>query len=165
MKTVSQNNNRLNFNADSMVDRIRIARIVEDKDLQKAFALRHQVFVEEQNVPTELELDELDQQAIHWGVWLDTELIGTARIIVKNDEAKGGRIALRKNCRRLGLGKHLLQAMLLEAQLLGLKRVYGDAQLRLVDFYTQLGFVPEGEVFIEAGIEHIRMVKHIVSSK
>ncbi len=126
--------------------------VVDFEDLRY---VRNLVFVEEQQIPTEIEFDELDRQCHHFVV-RDAQYgpIGTARL---SPEGKIGRMAVLKEWRRQGVGESLLRALIEKARNLGLTKVTANAQLAALSFYEKFGFTQEGEAFIEAGIPHQAM--------
>ena len=121
---------------------------------QAAAALRQQVFVVEQGVPAELELDEMDAQSLHAVAYQDGVPVATGRLL---PDGHIGRMAVRQDARRAGTGSLVLCALMDEARRRGDRDVVLHAQLSARDFYARHGFEPEGEVFMDAGIEHIAM--------
>lgn len=121
--------------------------------------LRVDVFVKEQAVPEEIEIDEYDKEAQHIVVLREREVIGTMRLIVYGDALKIGRVAVRKDFRRAGIGLRMMEEGLQYAIREGFKKAVLDSQVYVAEFYRKLGFIEEGEVFEEAGIPHIRMWK------
>ncbi|TAM90851.1 MAG: GNAT family N-acetyltransferase [Candidimonas sp.] len=119
-----------------------------------ATAIRAEVFVREQHVPRELELDARDADSIHALAYDGILAIGTGRLL---PDAHIGRMAVRKPYRRRGVGSLLLEALLAEARRRGDGEVVLAAQLHAIPFYRRHGFVAEGAVFLDAGIEHITM--------
>jgi predicted GNAT family N-acyltransferase len=118
-------------------------------------AIRETVFVQEQNVPIEEEWDALDPVCAHViARALDGSPIGTGRL---TPEHKIGRMAVLPEWRGKGVGDALLLALIEEAQQRGWREVALNAQVSAVDFYLRHGFVPYGERFWEAGIEHQSM--------
>ncbi|MDR0790584.1 MAG: GNAT family N-acetyltransferase [Bacteroidales bacterium] len=128
-------------------------------DLQKALFIRGVVFIEEQHCAYWEELDGQDSDAIHFLATIDDEPVGTARMLVFDDYAKVGRLAVRKAYRGKGIGKELLQYVLQHAAELGYSKIKIHAQAYLVGFYEDFGFVKQGEKFLEANIEHYYMEK------
>jgi len=119
-----------------------------------ASGIRHEVFVREQNVPVELEMDAFDAVSIH-ALALDGETaLGTGRLL---PDGHIGRMAVRREARGAGVGSLLLQALMQAAQRRGDAAVVLNAQLTARGFYERHGFAPEGAVFMDAGIEHIAM--------
>lgn len=125
---------------------------------QPAIALRYAVFVDEQKVPEEMEVDACDDAAHHLLV-LDGEhdFVGVMRIVVKGKAGKIGRVAVARAWRRRGVGGEMMLRALDYCRTLGLESVTLDAQSYITGFYQRLGFVQEGEPFMDAGIPHVRM--------
>ncbi len=126
-----------------------------------AFALRHEVFVDEQAVPVELEIDADDRAAVHLVALRDGEVVGTLRIVAYKGAAKVGRVAVRKDARGAGLGARLMAAAEEYAAKHAFHEVVLDAQLAVTGFYRRLGYAESGEIFDDAGIPHIRMHKQL----
>lgn len=140
-----------------------------------AFSIRTEVFVKEQNVPHELEYDGTDNEAQHYLLYYDEKPVGTARWRITEEGIKLERFAVLAEYRNTGLGGELVIRVLddiLELRM-GNKKfhaktqrtqrkenlpIYLHSQLDAVRFYERHGFVIEGEMFIEAGMEHYKMV-------
>ena len=129
--------------------------------LADVLALRCEVFVAEQGVPRELELDEHDGEAMHLAALRDGEVVGTLRLLRHAQTAKIGRVAVRAALRRAGIGRRLMERAAAIAAEQGFTEILLHAQVSVADFYRRLGYVPEGDVFDEAGIPHIAMRKQI----
>lgn len=114
--------------------------------------VRHAVFVVEQNIPEELEFDELDPLC-HHVLARDNQgrAIGTGRLTM---EGKLGRLAVLPAWRRQRVGESLVRTFVERARGLGLTAVTASAQVSVLGFYQQFGFNPEGAVFMEADIPH-----------
>jgi predicted GNAT family N-acyltransferase len=125
------------------------------------FALRHEVFVVEQSVPIELEVDEYDKTAQHIIYLLGEEVVGTLRILNKNGKAKIGRVAVKKTHRHQGIGSAMMKFAIDVVQKNGFSSVFLESQFHAMDFYRKLGFQEEGDVFMDSGIPHFRMSKNI----
>ena len=126
-------------------------------------ALRLEVFVDEQGVPSELELDALDETAIHAVAAEGGTVVGTGRLILTEPgEATIGRMAVARSARRRGIGGQVLRFLEAEAKASGVTRVELHAQRYVSDFYRQHGYSEEGHPFVEAGIEHVLMRKTLV---
>jgi predicted GNAT family N-acyltransferase len=140
----------------------RIIEIEYGSDLMReAFALRFEVFVDEQGVPRELEVDELDRGATHLVAICDDRVIGTLRILDHGAAAKVGRVAVRATARRDGIGSRLMEHAAAVAADRGFAEIIVHAQLAVVSFYRRLGYVAEGDHFEDAGIPHVAMRKGI----
>ncbi len=124
-------------------------------------SLRLRVYVDEQAVPLEEELDLLDHTAIHWAALEGETLVATARLVLTDGEAKFGRLAVDRSRRRCGIGTRLLEMAIEHARRAGAPRVILDAQTRVTALYEGLGFRQVGDVFLDAGIDHIRMIRDL----
>ncbi len=126
------------------------------------YDIRKAVFVEEQAVPLELEMDEYDDSATHF-LLRDAEQtpLATARLLDKHGLAKIGRVAVIKEARGRGLGLTLMQFVLDEATRRGFAEALLDSQTYAVPFYERLGFAAEGEEFDDAGIPHFLMRRRL----
>ena len=131
-----------------------------DWDTQQAIAqeIRYEVFVLEQNVPVELEWDEMDAVCMHAIVFdAQDRPIATGRLL---PDGHIGRMAVKAQARGAGVGAALLTALMQEAQKRGDDAVLLNAQVQAEAFYTRFGFHREGAEFTEAGIPHIQM-RHV----
>lgn len=134
-------------------------RIVSSQDdMQKAFAVRAIVFVEEQNCPYQIEVDGKDFSALHILGEIDGQPFAAARMRFLGEYVKLERLAIRKSYRGLGYGKQLLRFMMDTAREAGFHKMKLHAQTQALDFYRKQGFQPKGEIFFEADIEHRLMV-------
>ena len=129
-----------------------------------ARAVRHAVFVIEQQIPIALEWDEWDDPSLHAVVFdAQQQPIGTGRLLPSAfDKASPhtghiGRMAVLASLRRGGIGGALLQALMQVAPAQGFRDVVLHAQSYVAPFYARHGYVIEGEEFIEAGILHRTM--------
>jgi predicted GNAT family N-acyltransferase len=122
---------------------------------EDAKAIRFEVFVEEQKVPAELEMDHMDAVCVH-AVAYDAAgtPIGTGRLL---PDGHIGRMAVRKGARGTGVGGALLQALMAQAKARGDRQVMLGSQTHAAPFYARHGFQIEGDEFFEAGIAHINM--------
>ena len=120
----------------------------------EAKRIRFAVFVEEQGVPAELEMDDNDAQCVHALAFADGHAIGTGRLL---PDGHIGRLAVLKDWRGRGAGRALLRALLDAARRRGHRQVMLSAQSHALGFYRAEGFAPEGPVYEEAGIPHQAM--------
>lgn len=134
---------------------IRVEIVSWARAQQDICSIRRIVFVEEQGVPEELDLDGLDPECLHVLAWNDQgRPIGTARM---QEDGKIGRMAVLKHWRGRGVGRLLLEALLIEAAARGLSRVHLAAQTQAIGFYEKHGFQATGDIFLDAGIPHRTM--------
>jgi ElaA protein len=129
------------------------------EDLTACWAIRRVVFIEEQAVLAELEVDGLDAQALHLLATFDGRSVGTARMLLKGDTGKIGRVAVLRDARGRGIGAALIRAAVEELRRRGLSRARLGSQVHAIPFYEGLGFVAEGPVYDDAGIPHRDMVR------
>jgi predicted GNAT family N-acyltransferase len=130
---------------------------------KQASPLRHEVFVDEQKVPVEMELDHEDETALH-AVALNRMgfCLATGRLIQHAPGvARIGRMAVKKQMRGSDLGRRVLHALMDAAQHRGDTQVILHAQCSAEGFYKRSGFEPHGGVFEDAGMAHIEMVREL----
>ena len=142
--------------------------ILETKEeLNLGFALRIEVFVKEQNVPMELEIDEKDnsENTIHIGYFNDNKLIGVARLIdLDKDVIHIGRVAIDRKYRGRGIGHELIIGCESIAQQILKRKIIIElsAQIQAENFYKSLGYNRVNDtIYLDAGIEHVDMMKEI----
>ena len=124
----------------------------------QAYPIRLAVFVKEQGVPEELELDEEDPLAWHAIARLDGQAIGTARL---QQDGKIGRMAVIQAYRRQGVASAMMNVLLKFGRQHGINQFYLHAQIEALPFYERFGFVANGPLLNEAGIAHQIMRKVI----
>jgi predicted GNAT family N-acyltransferase len=129
--------------------------------MEQAWALRRRVFIEEQHVPEEIELDLDDARALHALALEGERAVGCGRMLAHGDHVKIGRMAVLAERRGAGVGRRVLQFLVECARQRGYRRAMLDAQLHAEGFYLKLGFTPVGEVFEEAGIMHRKMERSL----
>lgn len=122
-----------------------------------AFALRRDVFVHEQNVPQEEELDTYDLTATHLVAILDGEVVGTLRVVYLDEHAKIGRVAVNRHYRGRGIAKAMMVEAMRITAAAGQPKVYLGAQMDKLSFYERLGFRAFGDVFQDGGMPHKAM--------
>jgi len=130
-----------------------------DRDRGLLSALRRRVFIQEQNVPEEMEWDEHDADATHFlAAEKSGQTIGCARLLPNGHL---GRMAVAVAWRNQGVGRSLLQAAQRESRKRGLNTMHISAQKQAAGFYLRHGFVIVGDDYMEAGIAHVAMQKHL----
>jgi predicted GNAT family N-acyltransferase len=135
-----------------------VRQVRSQQDLRKAFSIRLRVFVKEQGVPEDIELDRDDETASHFLAVVGARPIGTARVVMRQGAAKIGRMAVLKSYRRKGVGAELLKKAVRLARRRKAKRIFLNAQVPVIGFYEKMGFHCVGRKFEEAGIPHWKMV-------
>jgi predicted GNAT family N-acyltransferase len=139
------------------MENVQVNKIDNDQDLQKAFAIRRTVFVAEQNCPPDLEYENEDVST-HFLATIDNLPVGACRWRKTEAGYKLERFAVLKEFRGNRVGQALVTATLADLPA-DASYVYLNAQLDAMGLYAKFGFVPEGEQFEEAGIQHFKMVK------
>ena len=144
---------------DRLTVTVREAR--DGAELDAAMALRIKVFCGEQGVDEEEERDDLDQEATQIVAVDEAGVIATCRLRFLEDGGvcKLERMAVERRLRELGVGSRLLAGAEAEARERGAREMLLHAQRRAEGFYAAQGYAPEGETFMDAGIEHIAMRK------
>lgn len=139
------------------------AKKVENKhELQEAFAVRKKVFVEEQAVPEELELDDYDATASHFIVIDGQAVIGAARLReIDSQTGKVERVCILNSYRGQNLGVLIMNELEAFAKQLGLKKLKLNAQTYAIPFYEKLQYIVTSDEFMDAGIPHRSMEKYI----
>lgn len=118
--------------------------------------IRNTVFIQEQHVPVELEWDGLDEESIHVLATLkDNTPVGTGRLLPSGHI---GRMAVQRDYRNMGIGSAMLYALLEYAKEHQINNLFLLAQTKAISFYEQHGFTAIGDVFMDAGIPHKKMI-------
>ncbi len=136
-------------------------KIADKNELKRVFALRFEVFVDEQRVPPEIELDSEDDHALHIIAEHGGITVGCARLLIDGDSAHIGRLAVKRDFRGQHIGLKICRFIIDYCRQNGYREIWLNSQLHAVGFYEKLGFSPEGKTFWEAGIEHVKMTAEI----
>ena len=120
----------------------------------EASRIRFKVFVEEQGVPRDIELDELDARCVHALAFEEGRAVGTGRLL---PDAHIGRMAVLEGWRGRGIGSQILESLIAKARSRGDTAVILSAQVHALEFYARHGFQAAGEIYQEAGIPHRTM--------
>ncbi len=135
--------------------------------INEYYRVREKVFVKEQNVSLDEEYDKYDQvdneNVKHIIAIINDQVVGTMRLILekKNKEMYIGRLAILKEYRGKNIGSRLLDYAEKQAFNTGYQTLSLSAQVNAKEFYKNNGYIPYGEIFLDANIEHIRMLKKI----
>jgi predicted GNAT family N-acyltransferase len=135
-----------------------IIKAVTAEDKALCYAIRFEVFIDEQKVPVDRERDEADEYCDHYLLRKDKNAIATARVQYKKNIAYIERVAVRKPFRKHGVGHVLMQHVIAELKgVKGLRAIEVGSQTQATEFYERLGFARYGEVYDDAGIPHVHM--------
>lgn len=147
----------------AMVD-YEVVRAEGDTALDEAHTVRRAVFIDEQGVPENVEMDDKDRESTHFVVY-DRDgghAVGTARLRpVDGDTAKIERVAILPAHRGNGLGARLMERAEDEARASHFAHIHLHAQAAVEEFYQQLGYETVSEEFEQAGITHVEMSKEL----
>ncbi|MHB8463172.1 MAG: GNAT family N-acetyltransferase [Vulcanimicrobiaceae bacterium] len=136
--------------------------------MRSARTIRFAVFVDEQKVPAEIEIDEHDREdttAVHALALIDAQPVGTGRFYVRTDGGvQIGRMAVLADRRGHGIGRALLDALVAAARKRSYSHVVLHAQTHAIGFYERAGFFAHGPEFDDAGIAHVEMILSFAES-
>lgn len=140
--------------------KIKIAETASEKEA--AFNVRKKVFVDEQEIPIELELDEYDETATHFICTYNEEVVGASRLRIIDDYGKLERICILKEYRGMHFGRQIIAMMESVISKLGFDQATLNAQVSAQGFYKKIGYkkTPK-DPFMDAGIEHVTMIKQL----
>lgn len=139
------------------LDSVQFRRAVWETDSAAIRSVRNGIFSVEQGISETLDFDGRDHLCIHvLALSSEGECIGTARML---PDGHVGRIAVDKPWRGKGVGTRLVEFLSDIARDRGFSAIYLHSQVQAADFYTRLGFEIRGDTFMEAGIEHVLMVR------
>jgi len=141
------------------MDSLLVQKALTKEELEKVFAIRKIVFVDEQGCPPELEWENEDVSH-HFIALSDHQPCGACRWRKTDNGYKLERFAVLKEFRGKGIGRALI-ATALDDLPADAEYVYLNSQLDAMSLYAKFGFVAEGEQFEEAGIQHFKMVKKV----
>jgi predicted GNAT family N-acyltransferase len=135
--------------------------VTNDQELEDAYHVRKVVFVDEQNVPVEDEIDDLESESKHFVLYDNEKPIGAGRFRTVDGYGKVERICVLKDNRKSGAGNIIMQGIEQFAKDNGIKKLKLNAQTQAIPFYGKLGYEVVSDEFLDAGIPHKTMVKDI----
>lgn len=137
-------------------------RIVEtEQELADAFDVRRTVFVDEQNVPEEEEIDQHESESVHFVLYNEGKAAGAGRFRILDGIGKVERICVLKENRKTGSGVAVMNKIEEYAKKQGITTLKLNAQTHALPFYSRLGYKTVSEEFLDAGIPHKTMKKTI----
>lgn len=137
--------------------------VKNEAQYQDALKVRKIVFVGEQNVPEDLEIDEYEKDAVHFVAYDGDKPVGAGRFRKKGDKIKVERICVLKSRRGEHIGVEIMEAIEAEVSRSHSGNLVLNAQTHAIPFYKKLGYHITSEEFDEAGIPHVEMQKNIQS--
>ena len=130
-------------------------------DFFQIVRIRAEVFIREQNVDSEIEMDIKDDTAIHCLATLNNKPAGCLRILMNDDAVTVGRVAVLKPYRRMKIGKAMMEFVETLPEVKEKGKIAVHAQLTARDFYLNCGFHEVSDIYEEANILHVSMEKEI----
>jgi len=145
-----------------MLQKINVTQAITKRDQSECFAIRTEVFVEEQGVPKEEELVREAQTTIHALARINSIPVATGRLItIDNKNAKIGSMSVKLEYRRIGVASLVLDFLEEKAREKGIQYITLEAQEYVKQFYSERGYCERGGVFLDVGIPHIKMSKEL----
>ncbi|TLS37981.1 GNAT family N-acetyltransferase [Pseudalkalibacillus caeni] len=138
-----------------------VKRVRSERELHDAYKVRTEVFVEEQKVPPEEEIDQFEDQCIHFVAYDEGEPVGAGRLRTVESTGKVERICVAKSHRGTGLGKQIMKHIEKEAHEQDFSILKLNAQTHAEEFYRKLGYETDSGEFLDAGIPHVAMKKRL----
>lgn len=138
---------------------IEAIQVTSQNELEDAFSIRNKVFVEEQKVPVELEIDEYENSSTHVVLYDGDQPVGAGRIREVENTGKLERICVLSSYRGKGAGTLIMNKLEEIASQNGFKKVKLNSQTHAIPFYEKLGYKVVSDIFMDAGIPHVTMVK------
>ncbi len=144
------------------MDDLVVKQVESEPEMEAAIGVRFRVFVAEQSVPPEEELDEADATATHAIALYQGLVVGTGRLLwLEDGNAQIGRMAVDQDWRRKGVGGRILEFLEELARSRGIPRCVLHAQEYVKSFYAAHGYAEHGDVFMEVDIPHVEMRKDL----
>jgi predicted GNAT family N-acyltransferase len=140
---------------------VEVRVVSSEQELHDAFSVRKQVFINEQNVPEEEEIDQFEDEAVHFVLYNNGMPAGAGRFRTVDGNGKVERICVLKENRQSGSGKAIMDKIEEHAKKQGLPALKLNAQTQAIPFYEKLGYQVISEEFMDAGIPHRTMKKTI----
>ena len=136
-------------------DSIKIVETSWGQSSKEISEVRHKVFVVEQSIPPEIEMDGKDSDCIHFLALKQSKPIGAARL---QKYGKIERVSVLREYRTKGIGTAIMKMVIEKAKDLDVEKIYLHSQMDSKIFYQRLGFIELGQIFFEANIPHIEMI-------
>lgn len=140
---------------------MKVLVVKNEKQLEDAFSIRRSVFIEEQQVPEEEEIDQYEDESVHFVLYDQNKAIGAGRYRTFEEYGKVERICILSENRKGGSGKALMKGIEEFAKQNGAPALKLNAQTHAIPFYSRLGYEIISEEFLDAGIPHKTMYKKL----
>lgn len=129
---------------------------------EDAFIVRRAVFVDEQNISEEIEIDDLEEEAVHFIGYVNGHPVAASRLRFVDDMGKLERICVLKEFRKYSYGSQIIQAMEKMIKDNDVKKAVLNAQTTVIPFYEKHGYKVVSDEFFDAGIPHVKMMKNLI---
>jgi predicted GNAT family N-acyltransferase len=136
-----------------------------EQELKDAFSVRREVFINEQGVSEEEEIDQFEDEATHIILYDGEKPVGAGRFRLVDGYGKVERICVLPSHRNKGAGKLIMEAIEQIARERSIDKLKLHAQTNAEPFYKKLGYATVSDIFMEAGIPHVTMIKYVMISK
>lgn len=136
-----------------------VKQVSTKEQLEDAYTVRRTVFVHEQQVPEEEEIDQFEDESTHVVLYDNQEPVGAGRVRVLDGIGKLERICVLSTSRQKGAGKLIVDKLEDVATAQGVSKLKLNAQTHAIPFYERLGYETVSDVFMDAGIPHVTMIK------
>jgi predicted GNAT family N-acyltransferase len=140
---------------------VEVKIVTNEQELADAFEVRKTVFIHEQNVPEEEEIDQFESDSVHFVLYDDGKAAGAGRFRVLDGIGKVERICVLKENRKTGAGVAVMNKIEEYANSKGISTLKLNAQTHAIPFYSKLGYETVSEEFLDAGIPHKTMKKYL----
>lgn len=140
---------------------MQVKKVTNEQEYRDAVAVRRKVFIDEQRVPEDLELDEYEDTATHFVAYDEERAVGAGRCRLLNGRCKIERICVLPDCRKKGIGIAIMAAIEQFASEKQWNELKLNSQTHAEKFYKRLGFETTSGEFLDAGIPHVTMLKKI----
>jgi predicted GNAT family N-acyltransferase len=140
---------------------VKVKVVSNNEELQDAYSVRKKVFIEEQNVPAEEEIDQYENDSEHFVLYDNEVPIGAGRFRVFDGIGKIERICVLSEARQKGAGALIMNAIEDYAAENGVKKLKLNAQTHAIPFYERIKYRVASEEFLDAGIPHKTMIKQL----
>ncbi|KMK96753.1 acetyltransferase [Rossellomorea marisflavi] len=147
--------------SERKISKLHTKIVSTEEQLQEVFSIRKSVFVEEQNVPAEDEIDQYEEESTHFLLYDEDHPVGAGRFRVMDGKGKAERICILSSLRGRGAGREIMRAIEDYAREMSLPVLKLNAQSQAIPFYEKLGYEIVSEEFLDAGIPHRTMEKSL----
>lgn len=136
-----------------------------EHEIKQVYEVRRKVFIEEQQVPETIEIDDKEEESIHFLAIENGEPVGAGRLRIEGNKAKAERVCVLPEVRRTGAGASIMNEMERYAKKQDLSEIVLNAQTHAIPFYRRIGYSVTSDLFYDAGIEHMSMRKTLRDAK